>query len=196
MACFATAEAVLLFRSTERTAPPKEASVTKTDDVPGTFAEPKRTAVPAGELLISVVAREAVFFQGWLSTGKTEKKPVLLTAGLPFTVAKRRDSSSEKNTCETVFVGPTGGVVWMRPNDRKSSIAPSPCLEKLEQDTPLLAPVVPTHASWCFADAATVFGNSPGSEAAWPTMVSLVGSRGSMDIIDRVLLPALTAKRF
>jgi hypothetical protein len=39
-----------------------------------------------------------------------------------------------------------------------------PSLEKLEHDTPFLAPVVPTHASLFFAEAATVFGNSPGIE--------------------------------
>ena len=69
--------------------------MTKIFDVEGMTAEPKRTAVPAGELRTSFVDRAPQPSRPEV-TGKTERNPVLLTAGLPLTVVKRTDSSSEK----------------------------------------------------------------------------------------------------
>lgn len=89
----------------ERVAAPKDASVTKSSEVLGRRAVPKRTAVPEGEERVSTV--ETVLF----STGKTERKPVLFIAGSPFTVVNRAVDSALKNVWDTVFNGPTGGVV-------------------------------------------------------------------------------------
>ena len=125
-----------------------------------------------------------------------ERKPVLFTVGSPLTVVKRADSSDEKKVCETVFSGPTGGVLCPRSKDRSSSICPSPCREKEAHEIPALAPVVPTQASLFFADAATVFGNSPGMAKGLPTHESDVASLDDMVIMVRVLEPAFTANRF
>jgi hypothetical protein len=68
--------------------------------------------------------------------------------------------------------------------------------EKVEQDIPATAPVEPTQTRLFFAEAATVLGNSPGMEIGCPTITSFVGSEVDIDIMVRVLEPALTAKRF
>ena len=87
-----------------RVAEPKEASVTNMLFELGISAEPKRTAVPAGEERTSWVETEL------FTTGKMERNPVLLTVGSPFTVVMRALESALKKVCETVLVGPTGGV--------------------------------------------------------------------------------------
>jgi hypothetical protein len=158
--------------------------------------EPNSTAVPAGELRVSVVERRAVPLRRDFSTGKTDKKPVLFTVGSPFTVVNSAVSSAEKKAWETVLVGPTGGVDCPISKGRRASIWPSPFSgQKLAQDIPATAPVVPTQTSLFFADAATVLGNSPGMETGLPRTVRQVGSSFDMAIMVRVLEPALTAKR-
>lgn len=99
----------------------------------------------------------------------------MFLVGSPLTVVNRVPSSPEKKTWETVFVGPTGGVVWPRAKGRRESKACIPRDEKELQDTPAFAPVAPTQTSLCLAEAATVLGNSPGMARGWPSMVSLVG---------------------
>lgn len=90
----------------ERVVAPNEASVLNTLSFdPGMMAEPKRTAVPFGELLLSFITK----LPSW--TGKTDKNPVLFTMGFPLTVVRRAVLSSLKNVCETVLNGPEGGVV-------------------------------------------------------------------------------------
>lgn len=90
----------------ERVVAPNEASVAKIlSGEPGIRAEPKRTAVPFGELLLSFIAR----LPPW--TGKMERKPVLLTIGFPLTVVRRAVLSELKKVCETVLNGPEGGVL-------------------------------------------------------------------------------------
>lgn len=96
-----------------RVAEPKEASVAKRLVEFGISAVPKRTAVPAGEERISFI--ETRLF----TTGKTEMNPVLLSAGSPFTVVISAVESLLKKVWDTVFVGPTGGVVWLRLKARK-----------------------------------------------------------------------------
>src|ERR1700712_3453377 len=95
--------AVFVVGSTATIAPPNDASETKTFDVPGMTAEPNKTAVPEGELRVSLVARldGLPHFPPW--TGKTEKNPVLFFVGSPLTVAKSLDSSVETNSGESVF---------------------------------------------------------------------------------------------
>tara|TARA_R110002060_G_scaffold64973_2_gene73966 strand:- start:159 stop:470 length:312 start_codon:yes stop_codon:yes gene_type:complete len=84
---------------------PNEASVTKMSEEFGKRAVPKRTAVPAGEERVSVCDTAL------LTTGKTERKPVLFFVGSPFTVVMSIVESLLKKVCETVFNGPAGGVV-------------------------------------------------------------------------------------
>jgi hypothetical protein len=193
---FATRVTWLVVGSRERIAAPKEASVTKMLEVEGMGTEPNRTAVPGGELRVSVVERLAAPQAEAPVTEKTERKPVVLTAGSPFTVVRRRDSSWEKKVCETVFVGPTGGVLCWRSKGRRASMAPSPAEENVVQEIPAFAPVDPTQTSLLFAEAATVFGNSPPTSTGEPTTVRLVGSWAEMAIMVRVSEPALTANRF
>jgi hypothetical protein len=176
------------------------------EEEPGTMAEPKRTAVPSGDDRCS--SRERLdadccarpleprtgCWQSW--TGKADKKPVLFTAGSPFTVVKSVISSSEKKTCETVFVGPTGGVLCPRSKGRRSSMGPSPRAVNCEQETPATAPVEPTQTSEFLAEAATVVGNSAGMGTGSPTRRREVGFWGSMVSMERVFDPALTAKMF
>lgn len=72
----------MLAAERESVALPNDASVTKMLFELGISAVPKRTAVPAGEDWMSCV-------ETWpLTTGKTERKPVLLTVGSPFTVVR------------------------------------------------------------------------------------------------------------
>jgi len=59
---------------------------------------------------------------------------------------------------------------------------------------PLLDPVVPTQTRPFLAEAATVFGKSPGIATGCPTSESFVGSAEEMASIESVLDPALTAK--
>lgn len=73
-----------------RVAAPKEASVMKMSLELGIKAVPKRTAVPAGEERTSSAETEL------LTTGKTERKPVLLTVGLPLTVVRSAVESALK----------------------------------------------------------------------------------------------------
>lgn len=75
----------------ESVAEPKEASVTKMSFELGRRAVPNRTAVPAGEDLTSCISTDP------LVTGNTDKKPVLLTVGSPFTVVRRAVESALKN---------------------------------------------------------------------------------------------------
>jgi len=78
---------------------------------------------------------------------------------------------------------------------RSASIWPSPLdVEKGAQDIPALAPVVPTQTRLFFDDAATVFGNSPGTVTGRPRIVTHVGSDEEMESMVSVLEPAFTAK--
>ena len=95
-----------------------------------------------------------------------------------------------------MFNGPKGGVVCPRSKGRRLSIWPMPLPEKLAQETPATAPVVPTQAILFFTDAATVLGNSPGTLTGLPTRVNAVGSWFEIAIMVSVLEPGLTAKRF
>lgn len=90
---------------------PKEASVARRVGgwELGIRTLPKRTAVPAGEDRMSFLAG-----QPFASMGSTETKPVVLVAGLPFTVVMRAEASALKRAWETVLVGPMGGVVCPR----------------------------------------------------------------------------------
>lgn len=127
-------------------------------------------------------------------TARADKKPVLFWAGSPLTIVNNRDSSSEKRVCETVLVGPTGGVVYPRSNGRRSSMAPKLFLEKLLQEIPALAPVVPTYTRLFLIEAATVLGNSPGILTGSPITESLVRLEREMASMLSVLEPALTVK--
>jgi len=191
----------------ERMPAPKEASVVKILGglAPGMTWEPKRTAVPGGLDRVSFVeslgdmppifeAQESLAIVSPPSTAKTLRNPVLLAIGFPFTVVKSRLWSSEKNVCETVFVGPTGGSLCPIPNGRSASMGPIPVrASKFAQDIPDLEPVVPTHTSEFFTDAATVLGNVPGKAAGRPTRCSFRGSEGEIASIDTVFDPAFTA---
>lgn len=88
---------------------PKEASVARrvwaVESVEGMITLPKSTAVPLGEERMSFAAG-----QPFASNGRTEMKPVVLVAGLPFTVVMSAEASALKRACETVLTGPTGGV--------------------------------------------------------------------------------------
>lgn len=91
----------------DKVALPNEASVTKiSEEEFGRRAVPKRTAVPAGEDRVSVLEDTALF-----TTGKTDRKPVLFFVGSPLTVVMSIVESLLKKVWETVFNGPTGGVV-------------------------------------------------------------------------------------
>lgn len=187
-----------MLESTARTAAPKEASVTKSEVLSGTTAAPNRTAVPAGELRVSLVERLEIA-PPQAETGLTENaeiKPVLFAGGLPLTDVNKTDSSLEKKAWETVLNGPTGGVAWPRPNGRRASSLPRPWEEKDVQETPDFAPVVPTHTRLFFAEAATVTGKSPGTGAERPSVVSFVGSLAEIENIVRELDPAFTANRY
>jgi len=81
----------MLFASKASVAEPNEASVTKMLVEFGSSAVPKSTAVPAGEERVSVIETAP------LTTGKTERKPVLSTPGFPLTVVRRAESSALKN---------------------------------------------------------------------------------------------------
>lgn len=102
---------------------------------------PKRTAVPEGEDLVSVV-------ETWpLVTGNIERNPVLFFVGSPLTVARSMVESELKNTCETVFKGPDGGVVWFIANDRRVvSRGVRPVEDMLKQAMPATAPELATQA--------------------------------------------------
>lgn len=105
-----------VFAERESVVAPKEASVARRVWAPaadglaeGMMTLPKRTAVPLGEERMSFAAGQPL-----ASNGRTEMKPVVLVAGLPLTVVMRAEASSLKSAWETVFSGPTGGVVWAR----------------------------------------------------------------------------------
>ena len=89
-----------------------------------------------------------------------------------------------------------GGVFCPRSKGRRASILPRPLAEKVAQEIPATAPVVPTQASLFFAEAATVLGNSPGTATGFPTGEREVGSPDEIVIMVSVLEPALTAKTF
>ena len=178
------------FSETSMTRAPKEASVAKTELVPGMLTLPKRTAVPGGELRVSVVET----LQS-AETGKTDMKPVLLTVGSPLTVVMRAVSSLLKNVSATELVGPAGGVVWLRSKGRRVSMAERPVSsQNVAQAMPALAPEFATQASLCFLETARLTGNSPAVSTGLPTMVNLVGSQSSILNKERVFDPALTAK--
>jgi len=80
----------MLWALSASVADPNEASVMNMLLELGIKAVPNRTAVPAGEDWMSLV--ETLPF----STGKTERKPVLFTAGLPFTVVRSAVESALK----------------------------------------------------------------------------------------------------
>lgn len=181
----------MLEEDNESVAEPNDASVTKMLLEFGIRAVPKRTAVPAGLDLTSCVATDP------LTTGKTERKPVLLTAGLPFTVVSNAVESALKNVCETVLVGPTGGVLWSMLKARRevsSGVRPLEHIEK--QAIPALAPELATHAWESDVESVTLIGNSPRVFAGWPTIVNFVGSVESMLNMEMVFEPGLTATRF
>lgn len=113
----ATAKASL---EEERVAEPNEASVTKMSDVPGRTVEPKRTAVPLGEVCVPVIETQP------FSTGKEDRNPVLFFVGSPFTVVKSAVSSALKKVCETVFNGPFGGFVWFSAKGRRDPVGRRP----------------------------------------------------------------------
>ena len=170
----ALVEAVL-FPEISITRAPKEASVARTEFVPGILTLPKRTAVPGGEERVSAVERDFAPFAPVI--GKMDMKPVLLTVGSPFTVVMRVVSSLLKKVSATEFVGPTGGVLWLRANGRRVSILESPFFaSKDAQAMPALAPELATQARECFVETARVTGKSPAVSMGVPTRVSFVGS--------------------
>jgi hypothetical protein len=122
-------------------------------------------------------------------------KPVLLTAGFPFTVAIKTEESALKNTWETVLVGPTGGVVWLRLKTRRDlSRGVRPAVGSiLKHATPATAPELATQAWLRVVERETLMGNSPRVLTGWPTIVSLVGSVEEMENIEIVFEPGLTA---
>jgi len=67
--------------------------------------------------------------------------------------------------------------------------------EKWLHAIPALAPEVPTQTMPWRREAATVLGNSPGTETGGPRRESWEGSEAEMASMLRVLEPALTAKR-
>lgn len=131
----------ILAAERESVALPKDASVTKMLFELGIRAVPNRTAVPAGEDWMSCV-------ETWpLTTGKTERKPVLLTVGLPFTVVMSAVESALKKVWETVFSGPIGGVICPRLKGRRAvsrGFRPFAVIEK--HAIPALAPLLATQA--------------------------------------------------
>lgn len=131
----------MLAAERESVALPKDASVTKRLFELGIKAVPNRTAVPAGEDWMSWV-------ETWpLTTGKTERKPVLLTVGSPFTVVMSEVESALKKVWETVFSGPFGGVVCPRLKGRRTvsrGFRPFAVIEK--HAIPALAPLLATQA--------------------------------------------------
>jgi hypothetical protein len=181
----------MLFAFNERVAEPNEASVTKISFELGNSAVPKSTAVPEGEERVSVVETAP------LATGKTERKPVLLTAGFPFTVVNIAEESALKNVWETVLSGPEGGVVWFRANGRSAvSSGERPVVgDMVRQARPALAPELATHARESLDERVTETGKSPSVETGWPRGVRIVGSDEEMLNMERVLEPGFTATR-
>lgn len=96
-----------------------------------------------------------------------------------------------------MFVGPTGGVVWLMLKAlRDLSSAVRPLVVHMEkQAMPALAPELATQAWFKTVESATLMGNSPSVSTGLPTIVSLVGSLGSMLNIETVFEPALTATK-
>ena len=183
-------EAVLLFTEMSMISAPKDASVARTEFVPGMLTLPKRTAVPGGEERVSAVDRVPAPVMG-----KMDMNPVLLTAGSPFTVVMRAVSSLLKNVSATLFVGPTGGVVWLRAKGRRVSMAERPLSPQKEAHAmPALAPVFATQAREWALDTARVTGKSPAVSMGEPIKISFVGSHGEILSMERVFEPALTAK--
>lgn len=123
----------------------------------GRRAVPNRTAVPDGDVLISFLETTP------LTTGNIDRNPVLFFVGSPFTVAKSIVESLLKNTWDTVFSGPDGGVVWFSWNGRRAvSSGSSPLEGQMEkQDIPATAPELATHACWSVEEMLTLTGNSP-----------------------------------
>ena len=82
--------AAVLFSEISIMRAPKEASVARTEFVPGILTLPKRTAVPGGEERVSAVERDFAPFAPFAPViGKMDMKPVLLTVGSPFMVVMR-----------------------------------------------------------------------------------------------------------
>jgi hypothetical protein len=72
-------------------------------------------------------------------------KPGLV--GEPFTVANRADSDGLNVMSETVFGGPTGGVLWPREMERRPPRGVRPLAWSVaKQVTPAVAPPLRTHA--------------------------------------------------
>lgn len=171
---------------------PKEASVLNILLDPGMSAEPKRTVVPLGLVLLP-----SSLSPPFCVTGKMERKPVLLTIGFPFTVVRRAVLSLSKKVCDTVLKGPDGGVVWFRAKGRRMlSSGARPEGENLKQEIPARRPVEATHAMESFEDVATEMGNSPRVGMGVPRGVSFEGSVGEMENIERVFDTEFTAKRY
>lgn len=92
---------------------------------------------------------------------------MLLTVGSPLTVVMRAVESALKKVWETVFVGPTGGVVWFMSKARREvSSAVRPVVEHMEkQAIPALAPEFATQACFKVVERLTLMGNSPSVSA-------------------------------
>ncbi len=76
-----------------------------------------------------------------------ERKSVLLTVELPFTVAMSAVESALKKVWETVFSGPFGGVVCPRLKGRRAvSSGFNPVAVNGKRAIPALAPLLATHA--------------------------------------------------
>lgn len=79
---------------------------------------------------------------------------------------------------------------------RNASNPSRPEAENFEQDTPEVAPELPTQTQPRAAEAASVVGKSPWVEAGGPRRVRWVGLEGEMAKRETVEEPALTAKRY
>jgi hypothetical protein len=174
----------------DRVADPNEASVTKSWFALGRRAVPKSTAVPEGEVLVSVIDTFPP------ATGNIDKNPVLFLVGSPFTVAISMEESALKNTCETVFRGPDGGVVWFMAKGRRVvSRGVRPVEDMERQAMPATAPELATQAWLRVLEMVRLVGNSPRVEAGWPIMVSFVGSVEEIWNMEMVFEPGFTAIR-
>jgi len=94
-----------------------------------------------------------------------------------------------------VLRGPAGGVVWPRSIGRRQPRGDRPAGDMEKQAIPATAPLLATQACLRVVEIVTLMGNSPRVLTGRPTMVSFVGSLGSIANIETVLEPGLTTNR-